>query len=160
MFLLAVASNWRDVTNGPDGMGVTRPDLYLPGLGILSLAGINSFYYFTLVLVGLGILACYLFLKTPLGNALICTHLVKSLPVANPANPPVSGPVLAMPHSPRFISMGIVSHILDQFDSLSPVQLMAYRCMPAQPEREMQTGRWSGRSIIRPSAVARAICIP
>jgi branched-chain amino acid transport system permease protein len=74
MFFFAVASKWRDVTNGPDGMGVARPDLYLPGLGTLSLVSITHFYYFTLVLVATGVLACYLFLKTPLGNTLICTR--------------------------------------------------------------------------------------
>jgi branched-chain amino acid transport system permease protein len=72
MFLFAVASKWRDVTNGPDGMGVKRPDLYLPGLGTMFLGGITHVYYFTLVIVAIGILACYLFLKTPLGNSLIC----------------------------------------------------------------------------------------
>ena len=74
MFIYAAAANWRNVTNGHDGMGVTRPDLYLPGLGTLSLSSINSFYYFALVIVIIGILACYFFLKTPLGNALICTR--------------------------------------------------------------------------------------
>jgi branched-chain amino acid transport system permease protein len=72
MFLFAVASKWRDVTNGPDGMGVTRPDLYLPGLLTISMGSITNFYYFTLVLTAIGIFVCYLFLKTPMGNSLIC----------------------------------------------------------------------------------------
>jgi len=71
MFLYAVALKWRDVTNGDDGMGVTRPDLYLPGLGTLSLMNIQYLYYVTLVIVALAILACYLFLKTPLGHAAV-----------------------------------------------------------------------------------------
>ena len=74
MFLYAVALKWRDVTGGDDGMGVPRPEFYLPGLGILPLTNIHYLYYITLVIVALAILACYLFLKTPLGNATICTR--------------------------------------------------------------------------------------
>jgi branched-chain amino acid transport system permease protein len=72
MFLFAVALKWRAVTNGDDGMGVIRPALYLPGIGKLSLMNIYNLYYVTLVCVGLGIAACYFFLKTPLGNAVVC----------------------------------------------------------------------------------------
>jgi branched-chain amino acid transport system permease protein len=63
---------WRDVTNGDDGMGVIRPEIDLPGFGTLSLMNINNLYYVTLLIVVLGIFAAYLFLKTPLGNAVIC----------------------------------------------------------------------------------------
>jgi branched-chain amino acid transport system permease protein len=72
MFLFAVALKWRSVTNGDDGMGVIRPELYLPGLGSIPLMKINNLYYLTFVIVSLGIIACYLFLKTPLGNAVVC----------------------------------------------------------------------------------------
>jgi branched-chain amino acid transport system permease protein len=71
MFLYAVALKWRDVTSGDDGMSVPRPDFYLPGLGTFSLMNIQYLYYITLVIVVLAILACYLFLKTPLGHAAI-----------------------------------------------------------------------------------------
>ncbi len=74
MFLFAVALKWRSVTNGDDGMGVVRPDLHFPILGTISLRSISNLYYLTLILVGLGILACYLFLKTPLGNSVICVR--------------------------------------------------------------------------------------
>jgi len=69
MFFFAVAMKWREVTNGDDGMGVIRPELYFPGLGKLSLMNINNLYYVTLFFVVLGILAAYLFSKTPLGNS-------------------------------------------------------------------------------------------
>lgn len=72
MFLFAVALKWRAVTNGDDGMGVIRPEIYLPGFGKLSLMNIHNLYYVTLVVVVLGIIAAYLFLKTPLGNAVMC----------------------------------------------------------------------------------------
>lgn len=72
MFLFAVALKWRSVTHGDDGMGVIRPELYFPGLGSLSLMNIHNLYYLTLLSVALGIGACYLFLKTPLGNTVIC----------------------------------------------------------------------------------------
>jgi len=69
MFFFAVAMKWREVTNGDDGMGVIRPELYFPGLGKLSLMNITNLYYVTLFFVVLGILLAYLFLKTPLGNS-------------------------------------------------------------------------------------------
>lgn len=69
MFFFAVAVKWREVTNGDDGMGVIRPEVYLPGLGKLSLMNITNLYYIILFFVVLGILAAYLFLKTPLGNS-------------------------------------------------------------------------------------------
>jgi branched-chain amino acid transport system permease protein len=71
MFLYAVALKWRSLTNGDDGMGVIRPELHLPIWGSISLKNIGNIYYLTLILVGLGILLCYLFLKTPLGNSVI-----------------------------------------------------------------------------------------
>ena len=72
MFFLAVASKWRDVTNGPDGMGVTRPDLSLPLIGEISLRSINSVYYFTLTIVVIAVIACFFLLKTHFGNSLQC----------------------------------------------------------------------------------------
>jgi branched-chain amino acid transport system permease protein len=72
MFLYAVALKWRAVTHGDDGMGVTRPELFVPALGKISLISIYNLYYVILICVALGILACYFFLKTPLGNAVVC----------------------------------------------------------------------------------------
>jgi branched-chain amino acid transport system permease protein len=74
MFILAIAMKWRTLTYGDDGLTVSRPDLSLAFLGTISLRNIDNLYYFTLILVVLGVAACYLFLKTPLGNALICTR--------------------------------------------------------------------------------------
>jgi branched-chain amino acid transport system permease protein len=74
MFLFAIAYKWRSVTNGDDGMSVVRPDLQLPFLGNISLHSIHNLYYLTLVLVVLGIAACYLLLKTPFGNAIVCVR--------------------------------------------------------------------------------------
>jgi branched-chain amino acid transport system permease protein len=74
MFLLTIVMKWRSLTYGDDGLTVNRPDLALSFLGTISLKGINNLYYFTLILVAFGIAACYLFLKTPLGNAVICTR--------------------------------------------------------------------------------------
>lgn len=72
MFLYAVALKWRAVTNGDDGIGITRPDLILPFVGKISMMNITHLYYLTLVIVALGILAAYLFLKTHLGNSVVC----------------------------------------------------------------------------------------
>ncbi len=72
MFLFAVALKWRSLTYGEDGMTVNRPDLYLPALGNVPMSSMQNVYYLTLILVAIGILACYLFLKTPLGNSMVC----------------------------------------------------------------------------------------
>ncbi|OGP48304.1 MAG: hypothetical protein A3K30_07540 [Deltaproteobacteria bacterium RBG_13_51_10] len=72
MFLYAVALKWRSVTNGDDGIGVTRPEFYLPLFGKISLMNIINLYYLILGVVALGVLLAYLFLKTPLGNSAVC----------------------------------------------------------------------------------------
>lgn len=74
MFLFAVAWKWRSLTRGDDGMGVIRPDLHLPALGSITLRSVDNLYYFTLIIVAIGILACYLFLKTPFGNSVLCVR--------------------------------------------------------------------------------------
>jgi branched-chain amino acid transport system permease protein len=73
MFLYAVALKWRSLTGGDDGMSVTRPDLRLPGV-VLSLQNVGTLYYLTLVVVAAGIAACFLFLRTPLGNSIVCVR--------------------------------------------------------------------------------------
>lgn len=74
MFLFAVAWKWRSLTRGDDGIGLVRPDLHLPALGSISLKSIDNMYYLTLIIVGIGIMACYFFLKTPLGNSAVCVR--------------------------------------------------------------------------------------
>jgi branched-chain amino acid transport system permease protein len=74
MFLFAIALKWRSVTNGDDGMGVVRPELYLPAWGSISLRSTASMYFFTLVMVATAIFGCYLLLKTPLGNSFVCVR--------------------------------------------------------------------------------------
>lgn len=72
MFLFALAWKWRSVTMGDDGMGITRPDLHLVGLGSISMMDISNLYHLTLVVVAIGIFVAYLFLRTPLGNSVVC----------------------------------------------------------------------------------------
>ena len=74
MFFYAVALKWRSLTHGDDGMGITRPDLDFGLLGSISLRSTDNMYYFTLIIVAIGILACYFFLKTPLGNSFVCVR--------------------------------------------------------------------------------------
>jgi branched-chain amino acid transport system permease protein len=74
MFLYAVAMKWRSVTYGDDGMTFNRPDLHLSVLGTVSMGSIQNIYYLSLAIVAIGVLACYLFLKTPLGNSLVCVR--------------------------------------------------------------------------------------
>ncbi|MFH1090458.1 MAG: branched-chain amino acid ABC transporter permease, partial [Pseudomonadota bacterium] len=62
MLLFAVALKWRALTGGDDGMGITRPDFSLPFLGKISLLPVNHLYFFTLIIVVLAIIGCYLLL--------------------------------------------------------------------------------------------------
>jgi branched-chain amino acid transport system permease protein len=66
----AVATKWHSVTGGDDGLSVTRPDLTL-GFTTVSMAGIESFYYFTLVIVGAAILFCWYFTQTAMGQTVL-----------------------------------------------------------------------------------------
>jgi branched-chain amino acid transport system permease protein len=72
MFFYAIALKWRSVTNGDDGIGITRPELYLPVLGNLSMMNTANLYYLILILAALGIIGAYLLLKTPFGNSIVC----------------------------------------------------------------------------------------
>ncbi len=66
----AVATKWHTVTGGDDGLSVTRPDLGL-GFTTISMTGIESFYYFTLVIVGAAIVFCWYFTKTAMGQTVL-----------------------------------------------------------------------------------------
>jgi len=66
----AVATKWHSVTGGDDGLSITRPDLAL-GFATVSMAGIESFYYFTLVIVGAAIVFCWYFTQTAMGQTVL-----------------------------------------------------------------------------------------
>src|SRR5512137_2774530 len=66
----AVATKWHTVTGGDDGLSITRPDLAL-GFATVNMAGLTSFYYFTLVIVGAAILFCWYFTKTAMGQTVL-----------------------------------------------------------------------------------------
>jgi len=66
----AVATKWHTVTGGDDGLSVTRPDLAL-GFPTVSLAGIESFYWFTLVIIGAAIVFCWYFTQTAMGQTVL-----------------------------------------------------------------------------------------
>jgi len=66
----AVATKWHTVTGGDDGLSVTRPDLAL-GFTTVSLAGIESFYWFTLVIIGAAIVFCWYFTQTAMGQTVL-----------------------------------------------------------------------------------------
>lgn len=65
--LWGIAFGWRSLTGGEDGLpDVPRPDLGLPW----SLAADTPFYYFVLVLVGVGTLLLVRVVSSPFGHAL------------------------------------------------------------------------------------------
>jgi len=66
----AVATKWHTITGGDDGLSLTRPNLAL-GFTSVNLAGIESFYYFTLVIVGAAIVFCWYFTQTAMGQTVL-----------------------------------------------------------------------------------------
>ena len=81
MFLFAIALKWRTLTNGDDGMSALPPALHLPVWGAASMVKISNVYYLALIVTAIGIVACYLFLKTPLGNSLVVIREKKREPL-------------------------------------------------------------------------------
>ncbi|MBW2594952.1 MAG: branched-chain amino acid ABC transporter permease [Deltaproteobacteria bacterium] len=65
-----IATKWHSITGGDDGLSVTRPDLSL-GFTTLNMSDITTFYYFTLIIVGLAILFCWYFTKTAMGRTVL-----------------------------------------------------------------------------------------
>jgi branched-chain amino acid transport system permease protein len=66
----AVATKWHTVTGGDDGLSITRPDLAM-GFTTINMAGLTSFYYFTLVIVGAAIVFCWYFTRTAMGQTVL-----------------------------------------------------------------------------------------
>lgn len=66
----AIATKWHSLTGGDDGLSLTRPDLNL-GFAKLNMSDITTFYYFTLIIIGLIILFCWYFTKTAMGRTVI-----------------------------------------------------------------------------------------
>ena len=65
-----VATKWSSVTGGDDGLSITRPNINI-GLTTIQLGGITSFYYFTLVIVGMAIVFCWYFTHTAMGRTVL-----------------------------------------------------------------------------------------
>lgn len=63
----ALATKWHSITGGDDGLVVTRPDMSL-GFTKLNMADITTFYFFTLLIIGLVVLFCWYFTKTAMGR--------------------------------------------------------------------------------------------
>lgn len=71
MMIYSIAWKWHDFTGGDDGLvGIPRAPLELPGLFSISLATIEHYYSFVLVVSLLAILAMYRLVHSPLGLAL------------------------------------------------------------------------------------------
>jgi branched-chain amino acid transport system permease protein len=66
----AVATKWHSVTGGDDGLSITRPILKM-GSTSISLAGLTSFYYLTLIVVGAAIVFCWYYTHTAMGKTVV-----------------------------------------------------------------------------------------
>jgi branched-chain amino acid transport system permease protein len=66
----AVALKWRSVTGGDDGMSLKRPDLYLPGLGSITMSKILHVYYLVATIVIICLLIQWYLTKTAFGNSI------------------------------------------------------------------------------------------
>ncbi len=65
-----VATKWSSVTGGDDGLSITRPNISIGSITI-QLAGITSFYYFTLAIIGMAIVFCWYFTHTAMGRTVL-----------------------------------------------------------------------------------------
>lgn len=65
----AVALKWRAVTRGDDGLSLNRPDLFLPGLGPVSMGNATNVYYLVVAVALICILLQWYLTKTPFGNS-------------------------------------------------------------------------------------------
>ena len=71
MMIYSVAWKWRDFTGGDDGLvGIPRAPLMIPGLGSLSVASMERYYYVVVVVSLLAIWAMYRLVNSPLGLTL------------------------------------------------------------------------------------------
>jgi branched-chain amino acid transport system permease protein len=68
MMIFSIALKWRDFTGGDDGLvGVPRAPLTIPGLLHLSMASMERYYYFVLVVALLAVTLAYRVVQSPLG---------------------------------------------------------------------------------------------
>lgn len=71
MMIYSIAWKWRDFTGGDDGLvGIPRAPLEIPGLGSLSVATMERYYYVVVVITLLAIWAMYRLVHSPLGLTL------------------------------------------------------------------------------------------
>jgi branched-chain amino acid transport system permease protein len=75
--------NWIDLTNGQNGIsGVPAPALVVPGLGEVSLAPKERFYYLVLALTALTVFVCARVADSHVGRALVAIRENESLAAA------------------------------------------------------------------------------
>jgi branched-chain amino acid transport system permease protein len=68
-FFFAIALKWRSLTGGDDGLSIKRPDLYIPGMGIISMKDVSYVYYVVIIVVVICLLILWYLTKTPFGNS-------------------------------------------------------------------------------------------
>lgn len=66
----AIATKWHNLTKGDDGISVSRPLLDLVFFK-LPLTKVSSFYYFTLITIGLLLFFCWFFTRTAMGQTVL-----------------------------------------------------------------------------------------
>lgn len=70
--IYATAEKWRAVSGGEEGINFTRPNISLPIVGEIDMFSTVNWYYFVLLVVGICVLACFYFTRTPLGQLNVC----------------------------------------------------------------------------------------
>ncbi len=66
----AVATKWREVTGGDDGLAIMRPELNL-GFTSISMTSLTNFYYLTMIVIGAAIIFCWYFTHTAMGKTVL-----------------------------------------------------------------------------------------
>jgi branched-chain amino acid transport system permease protein len=71
MMIYSIAWKWRDFTGGDDGLvGIPRAPIEMPGVGSLSVATLERYYYVVLVISILAVWCLYRVVRSPLGLTL------------------------------------------------------------------------------------------
>jgi len=83
MTMFFIASNWLTVTHGPMGLlGIPKPKLWLPGIGSIELVSKMDFYYLSVIVAIVVVIACNRLVKAPIGESWVAIRENEKLSAA------------------------------------------------------------------------------
>lgn len=83
MALFYTASNWIGLTHGPMGLlNIPRPGLWIPGVGSIQLNSKVSFYYLSVIIAFVIVMACKRLVRSPIGETWVAIRENEKLSAA------------------------------------------------------------------------------